>query len=255
MVTRAGPDGDRHQDHAPSPGSPPTGPAGRAPKRYVLAAAAVFALFLTLFLLVEAWGVPFLTDPTPGVGAAGAAGAVLGVSLLVVDVALPVPSSLVMIAHGAVFGVGIGALLSLAGSTGATLLGFWLGRRGGSLLARFVSPQEQEAADRLLQRWGALAIIVTRPVPLLAETVAVLAGTSTLGWGKATLAAVVGAVPPAVLYALAGAASAGNGNVGLIFIVVIALAGGAWLAERYVERRLVRHGDRALPDPSSGTVS
>lgn len=229
---------------------------GRALKRYVLTAAVVFALFLALFLLAEAWGVPFLADPTPGVGSAGVAGAFLGVVLLVVDVVLPVPSSLVMIAHGVVFGFGLGTLLSVAGSTGATLLGFWLGRRGGSLLARFFSPQEREAADRLLQRWGALAIIVTRPVPLLAETVAVLAGASTLGWRNATLAALVGSVPPAVVYALAGDAAAGAGNGALLFVAVMAVAGGAWLAERRVGRWLGRDRDeRSLAEMPSGAAS
>jgi uncharacterized membrane protein YdjX (TVP38/TMEM64 family) len=224
-------------------------------KRYVLAVGAVFALFLVLFLLAEAWGVPLLADPLPQVRSAGVAGALLGVGLLMADVALPVPSSLVMIAHGAVFGVGLGTLLSLVGGTGATLVGFGLGRRGGSLLARFVSPQERATADRLLRRWGALAIIVTRPVPLLAETVAVLAGSSSLGWGKATLAALVGTLPPAMIYALAGTAPAGVGNGALVFIAVIAVAGGAWLAERRVGRWLGGSRDRAVAEPSSGTAS
>src|SRR5215211_6626130 len=50
--------------------------------------------------------------------------------LLVVDVVLPVPSNLVMIAHGALFGVAIGTFLSLVGSIGAALVGFAIGQRG-----------------------------------------------------------------------------------------------------------------------------
>ena len=88
-------------------------------------------------------------------------------------VALPVPFSLVMVAHGALFGVAVGTtLLSVVGSTVAALVGFALGRRGGPLLTRLVPPEERVRADRLLTRWGTLAIIVTRPVPLLAETTA-----------------------------------------------------------------------------------
>lgn len=215
----------------------------------------MFALFLALFLLAEVWGVPFLSDPAPQVRGAGVAGALLGVGLLVADVVLPVPSSLVMLAHGAVFGVGLGTLLSVLGGTGATLVGFGLGRRGGALLARFVSIQERVAADRLLQRWGALAIIVTRPVPLLAETVAVLAGASTLGWGKATLAALVGTAPPAVIYALAGAAPTGAGGGALLFIVVMAVAGVTWLAERRLGRWLGRNREQAFAETPSGAAS
>ena len=145
-------------------------------KSYAVVAAVVFAAFTLIFVIAEAGGVPLLTDPWPWLHHGDTPSALIGVSLLVVDAVLPVPSSLVMIAFGAVFGVAMGALLSLVGSLGAMLVGFSIGRRGGPLVARFVSPREAATAERLLARWGPLAIVVTRPVPLLAETVAVLAG-------------------------------------------------------------------------------
>ncbi|MDQ4106439.1 MAG: VTT domain-containing protein [Actinomycetota bacterium] len=133
-------------------------------RRYWIVTGSILAFLLVLFLLVEALGVPLLTDPSPWLERAGVLAALVGVGLLVTDVALPVPSSLVMIAHGALFGVAIGTLLSAVGSTGTALVGFAVGRRGGPLLARLVSPEERARVDRLLTRWGALAIIVTRPV-------------------------------------------------------------------------------------------
>lgn len=42
----------------------------------------------------------------------------------------------------------------------------------------------RDPADRLLARWGLLAVVVTRPVPVLADTAAVLGGTARLGWGR-----------------------------------------------------------------------
>src|SRR5258707_1040176 len=181
-------------------------------KRYVIIMGAMIAFFLILFLIVEALGVPLLTDPAPWLGHGGPVAAVVGVGLLIADVLLPVPSSLVMVAHGALFGVVGGTLLSLLGSVGAALFGFAIGRRGGSLLERLVTPSERARADDLLKRWGALAIIVTRPVPLLAETVAIIAGTSSLGWGRTTLAAIAGSLPPALLYAITGASVANLQN-------------------------------------------
>src|ERR1044072_5178327 len=152
-------------------------------KRYLLLMAALIAFFTILFLIVEALGVPLLTDPTPWMKHGGLLAASLGVGLLIADVLLPVPSSLVMVAHGALFGVVGGTLLSLLGSVGAALFGFAIGRRGGKLLERLVTPAERERADRTLERWGALGIVVTRPIPIVAETVAIVAGTSALGWG------------------------------------------------------------------------
>lgn len=209
-------------------------------KHYLLVMGVIFAFFLVLFFVVEALGVPLLTDPMPWMRHAGFLAAAVGVGLLIADVVLPVPSSLVMVAHGALFGVVGGTILSVVGSLGAAMLGFLIGRRGGRWLERFVTPEERARADHLLKRWGALAIIVTRPVPLLAETVAIMAGASTLAWGRVALAALAGSLAPALLYALTGAAVANFQNTALMFGFVLLVAGFFWLIGRLVEPRLNR---------------
>jgi uncharacterized membrane protein YdjX (TVP38/TMEM64 family) len=205
-------------------------------KRYLLLMAALIVFFTILFLIVEALGVPLLTDPTPWMKHGGVLAASLGVGLLIADVVLPVPSSLVMVAHGALFGVVVGTLLSLLGSVGAALFGFVIGRRGGRFVARVVSSEERARADYLLERWGALAIVVTRPVPVLAETVAIMAGVSPMSWSRVALASLVGSLPPALLYALTGAAVANFHSVVLMFGVVLMVAGLFWLIGRVLER-------------------
>jgi uncharacterized membrane protein YdjX (TVP38/TMEM64 family) len=199
-------------------------------KRYLLMMAAIIAVLLTIFFLLNATEVAFLSDPTPWMKSGGPLAAALGVSLLIADVILPVPSSLVMVTHGALFGVISGTLLSLLGSLGATLFGFAIGRRGGKLLDRVVSPVERVRADYLLQRWGTLAVIVTRPIPVLAETVAILAGTSSLGWGRLVLASLAGSLPPSLLYALTGAAFASFQNTAWMFGAVLLIASLFWIA-------------------------
>lgn len=149
-----------------------------AMRRYWTAVAALLVVFTGMFVVAEALRIPLLTDPRPWLDGNPVLSAITGVGLLVVDVVLPVPSSLVMIAHGVAFGAVVGASLSLVGSVGASLVGFAVGRRGGALLDRVVSPHERARADRLLSRWGVLAVVVTRPVPLLAETTVILAGAS-----------------------------------------------------------------------------
>ena len=204
-------------------------------KRYLLIMAALMAFFVILFFIVEALGVPLLSDPTPWMKHGGILAASLGVGLLIADVLLPVPSSLVMVAHGALFGVWVGTLLSLVGSVGAAMFGFAIGRRGGKFLNRMVTPAEQARANQLLVRWGALAIIVTRPIPVLAETVAIMSGTSSLRWSTVVLASIAGSLPPALLYALTGAAVASFQNTSLMFGVVLLVAGLFWLVGRLLE--------------------
>jgi len=201
-------------------------------KRYFLIVAALIASLTIIFLIVEALGIPLLSDPTPWMKHGGVIAAALGVGLLIADVLLPVPSSLVMVAHGALFGVVVGTLLSLSGSVGAALFGFAIGRRGGKFLDRVVTPADRSRANYLLARWGALAIIVTRPIPLLAETVAIMSGASSLGWATIALASFAGSLPAALLYSLTGAAVANFQNTSLMFGVVLLVAGFFWLIGR-----------------------
>lgn len=195
--------------------------------------AVTIALFLLLmFFAASAAGIAVLHDPTPLLRGAlrGTlpAAAVIGVLLLVADVFLPVPSSLVMVAHGALFGVLGGAVLSLIGSTASALVGFAVGRAGTGTIRRFVSDREQERAEAMLARWGVVAIAVSRPVPILAETVAILAGSSRLRWRDAALAAFAGSLVPATIYAWAGAHAGTIANHAVIFIGVLLVTGILW---------------------------
>lgn len=216
-------------------------------RRYLLVGAALAGVVVVTYALVDALGIALLNDPRPWLGGGVASGAV-GVGLLIVDVVLPVPSSVVMIAHGTLFGVLLGAALSVVGSTGGAMLAFWLGRRGGPVLSRLVSAEERARAEGVLTRWGLLAVIVTRPVPVLAETVALLAGASALRWWKVLGAAAVGVLPPAVVYAAVGAAVIDAAPATLVFVLVLLLAGltsvGAVAVERVTARRRQRHVDR-----------
>jgi uncharacterized membrane protein YdjX (TVP38/TMEM64 family) len=251
------PGAERDPTAVPGPATG-TGATARRPRGgYLLVTAVLAGTTLLLFGLVEWAALPVLTDPVPAMRRAGAWAALTGVGLLTGDVLLPVPSSLVMIAHGAVFGVLPGAVLSLLGGAGATLVGFVLGRRGRGVVARVTTSSQRRRADRLLTRWGVLAVVVSRPVPVLAETVAVLAGTSSMRWYEATGAGVLGSVAPAFLYAAAGAS--GDAAVGalLLFGLVagLALAVGAVLTmtrspgwRRRVPGR--RHGRPTVRTPS-----
>jgi uncharacterized membrane protein YdjX (TVP38/TMEM64 family) len=210
-------------------------------RRYLTAVALVLAVFLALFLIGEAAGIPLLEDPTPWLQQAGWVAAVLGVSLLALDVVLPVPSNVIMIAHGALFGTIVGTLLSLLGSMLASAAAFWIGRRGGRLLALAVPADERAQANAILARWGMAAIVVSRPLPLLAETIMVLAGASPLGWRAAMLAALVGYVPLCLVYAWAGAASITFESGFIVLGLTIVVAAVVGLTIRQFERsRLLR---------------
>lgn len=221
-------------------------------KRYALVVVALKLVLLAMFGVVTLLGVPLLTDPSPWMGQASVGAAAVGVGLLVADVLIPVPSSLVMVAHGALFGAALGAALSVLGSVLAAALGFWLGRRGGPLLDRVMGPEERARGDRLLAKHGGMAVVLSRPLPILAETVSILAGTSPMRWRTLLLAATFGVLGPSVLYALAGASAATIDDQVMMFAAVMGSAALFWLISRAVERRLSPEQPEAPPEPPDG---
>ena len=201
-------------------------------KRWWSLAAAIACVLLLAFAAAAIGGVPLLEDPSPVMRAARPAAAIAGVLLLIADVLLPVPSSPIMVANGALFGIAGGTLLSLLGSVGAALAGFAIGRAGNDLIRRFVTPREHERAGALLERWGVFAIAISRPIPIVAETVAILAGGSPVRWTQALLAAFAGSLVPAAVYAWAGASAQTPGMQTAIFAGVIAMASLLFVAGR-----------------------
>lgn len=211
--------------------------------RYVLIGLGLVTVFLAMFVVAQALQVPLLTDARVDAAEATWPAAVLGVGLLVADVVLPVPSSAVMIAQGAAFGFVAGSLLSLVGGTTATLVAYVVGWLSRGLVDRLVPADQQLRGAQQLERYGMLAIVVTRPVPMLAETMGILAGTNGgLPWWKVAAAGAIGNLVPAVAYGAAGAYAATYVNGLAVFAGVLAVAALIWVLQTQSARlrRLVR---------------
>ena len=187
---------------------------------------------LTLFALVEWVGVPLLVDPVPWLQTVSLAAAVVGVGLLVVDAFVPVPSSVVMVALGATFGLVGGIALSVVGSVGGFALAYAVGRRSRDAVTAAVVPDDVTRGSALIRRWGVLAIVASRPVPLVAETVAVSAGAFGLRPVPAFVAALAGALAPATVFAYAGWRGATTGQGAALFVAVVGISAVLWLAGR-----------------------
>lgn len=198
-------------------------------KRYAIVALIIATLILVSFLIVEALGIPILTDPSDDIRSGGWVAAAIGGGLLLADVFIPIPSSVIMIAHGAAFGVLGGFILSLAASVGGAMIGWWIGNRGSSVMDRIVTPQEKQQANAFIFRYGLLAIIISRLLPIVAETVAIMSGTTDLGWRRVLIATTLGSIPPALIYAIAGTATTDFASGVLVTVGVVIVGVVAWI--------------------------
>jgi uncharacterized membrane protein YdjX (TVP38/TMEM64 family) len=161
---------------------------------------------------------------------AGPRSAAAIVLLLASDVILPVPSSLVMVLSGAAFGVGWGSLIALVGSIVGEWLGFELVRRfGRGFAARFVGEDDFQRFSQLLDRHGALGVVLTRPLPIVMETMSVIAGLSRMRRTTFLMASFVGTVPIVLVYAYAGAESRRLGSVVPAVVILVSVTALGWL--------------------------
>ena len=208
---------------------------GRLLRRMTAVWLATLGVLLVVFAVVVSTDVPILRHPQPELESGSLAAAVLGAALLVVDALVPVPASVVMVALGATAGVAAGVVVSVIGSLGALAIGVWLGRRGRRPLSRLLGP-DGEGLGPMVDRYAVAAVIVSRPVPLVAESVALMAGAAGMAWPRVLAAGVAGILPMAVLYAVAGAR--GSQLSGLVVAGILMALGALSLALPSVTRRL-----------------
>ncbi|QDU39929.1 TVP38/TMEM64 family inner membrane protein YdjZ [Maioricimonas rarisocia] len=105
------------------------------------------------------------------------------VASLATDILLPIPSSAVSTYAGGVLGFATGTLASWLGMTMGACLGYGLARLAGRPLAkRFAGEKDLERVQELARRYGATAIVLTRPLPILAEACVLLMGVVRLRW-------------------------------------------------------------------------
>ena len=148
-----------------------------------------------------------------------------GIALIWADVALPVPQSAVIAALGIVYGTLWGGLLGSLGLITGGLLGYALMRTTLRRYAqRLVGRQSLLKMERLFERNGAWAIVLTRSLPYsVPEAMAFLAGVSAMPMRAFTVALALGSVPTAFAFAAMGAELADQPILALLAGYVIPL--------------------------------
>jgi uncharacterized membrane protein YdjX (TVP38/TMEM64 family) len=199
----------------------------------MLIASVAGAIILSKVLLENVLGISVAGLLTAWLSRAGAGTAVTVMVLLAADLFLPIPSSIIMVLSGAAFGVVWGGLFSLIGSVGGEWLGFELVRHyGRTASARIVGDDEIDRLGRVFERHGAAAVAVTRALPVVMETMSVVAGLSTMTRRSFLVASLVGTVPIVFVYAWAGAVSRQTGNALPAVIMLIAVGAFGWILYR-----------------------
>ena len=130
-----------------------------------------------------------------------------GVGLLVSDIALPVPSTVVMSALGAAYGTLVGGTIAAAGSMLAGVTAYGAARLAGRPAARWIAGEEG------LRR---------------TEAVASMAGLAGMRFGTFFAALAAGCVPTGFAFAWVGAVARESESLALVLSAALPVA--AWVA-------------------------
>lgn len=196
---------------------------------------ATFAIGMALGFLqpdqVERW-VTGLSDGTAGKAAIAA----LVFALMAGDLVLAVPSAPLMAVAGHELGPWIGGAVSAAGAMAAVAIGYFACRWGGQrVFGRWVRPAEAARARVLFDRYGLLAVLLVRGLPILPEVMACMGGLVRLPAGRFMAAYAIATVPWALLHTLAGYYSSWT-NPWPALLVIFGLPIAAWTIARRVGR-------------------
>ena len=203
------------------------------------------SLRLLLMLLLPAVAVPLVPylafgtrldhvvarwlDPPPSHSVLAA----LEVGVLAADLLLPVPSSMVATLGGAQLGIVMGTACAWLGMTAGSLAGWWLGRVAAARPLAKLTPHERAQLQQQQRLLGPLFVVLTRPLPLVAEAAALMAGAAGMGCREFLLAAGSGNLAISLVWSFAGAF--GRESDSLQWAIMAALVGPVaitWLVLR-----------------------
>jgi len=186
-------------------------------------------IFTFLFLFVNWFDIPFLSSPEYLEEENSIMVMSISILLLASDLFLPVPGSIIMMGNGAVFGIVLGTTISLTGSLLSSVLGFFIGSRFKRLANKLISNKDFHNGKLFIEKYGQVAIIASRPVPLMSETVIILTGILGYDFRKMAINSFLGLLPASLIYALIGVALIDPRYSIFSLLIALLLSGLIWV--------------------------
>jgi uncharacterized membrane protein YdjX (TVP38/TMEM64 family) len=165
------------------------------------------------------------------------------IGLLMADLLLPLPATLIMSALEYFYGTIGGGLVSAIGSFMAGSLGYWICRSMGEDAAiKLLGPTDFERGKKLSGHVGGWVVALSRWLPVFPEVVACMAGLTRMRPGYFHAALFCGSIPLGFTYAYVGAT--GQSNPAVAIVLSAGLPPVIWLLVRWYLRS--RLGEQTL---------
>jgi len=149
--------------------------------------------------------------------------------LLALDVFLPVPSSIVSTGAGVLLGFWRGTAVIWIGMVLGCAIGYAFGARAAGAARKLVGADSLVKAGKVMDRHGSWALVICRPIPVLAESSIVFAGLVRSPLTPFIWLTTLSNLGIAIAYAAVGAFSMQTESFLWTFVGAIALPGVAML--------------------------
>lgn len=165
----------------------------------------IFTFFLLIYVILELSGLLTVEDVKEILNQSGSYSGLIIIGLLTSDLVLPIPSSVVMTFSGLFYGFLAGALISTIGSLTGSITGFIIFRKKGqSFTKKLIDMDEQKSMNNWFNSYGEGILIISRMIPMLAETMACFAGLTKISFKRFLLFIAVGTIPISLYYSYFG---------------------------------------------------
>ncbi len=164
----------------------------------------------------------------------------IGIVLLIGDLFLPLPATIIMSALGYIYGPLLGGVLATSGNFLSGMLAYGLcralGRKGASWIlgAEGLTKGEVQFANR-----GGWIVAISRWLPIVPEVVACMAGLHQMKANKFMVALLCGSLPLGFVFAYVG--HTGHAAPYAALVASAVLPAVLWLAAQYMLRRYMRN--------------
>ena len=163
------------------------------------------------------------------------------IALLVLDVFLPVPSSIVSTLAGGLFGFATGTAVSVVGMTLSCGVGWLFGRYAGRPgVDAMLGVSETQRLQKFFRRHGMLTIVISRAVPVAAEASIILAAAAGTGFRHTFIVAGLSNLGISIVYAAVGAYAWSQQSFALAFLAAIGVPLVAYVVLRKLDKDTAR---------------
>jgi uncharacterized membrane protein YdjX (TVP38/TMEM64 family) len=200
----------------------------------------MFALIIIPFIIFEQQFEALGRWLAEGHASGWASASIIG-ALLALDVFLPVPSSIVSTGAGVLLGFWRGAAVIWIGMTIGCAIGYAFGAKAAAAARKLVGTDGLARANTIMDRHGNWALVVCRPIPVLAESSVVFAGLVRSPVQPFIWMTTLSNLGIALAYAAVGAFSMEMQSFLLTFAAALALPGLAMLGGKMWLRKTIRH--------------